>query len=72
MAARGSLVTYYLPRGPSKGQPRAALVIDYHTPGVAADLYVFGNPRTDGAEFGGVTFVSSAAFATTKAPGTWQ
>ncbi len=68
----GSTVTYYLPDGNARGQPRVALVAYAH--GAAADsvldLWVFANPRSDGLKYASALFVPGVQSG--KLPGQWS
>ncbi len=64
--AHGEAVNYYLPDGPSKGQARVALVASYHSGDAqgVVDLWVFGNPRSDGPTYDSPVFVASVSHGT--------
>jgi hypothetical protein len=70
--AHGSIVTYYLPDGNGKGQPRVALVAYAHgsTADSVLDLWVFANPRSDGLKYASALFVPGVQNG--KLPGQWS
>lgn len=70
--AHGSVVTYHLPDGNAKGQPRVALVAYAHgsTADSVLDLWVFANPRSDGLKYAQALFVPGVQFG--KLPGQWS
>jgi hypothetical protein len=74
--APGTIVSYVLPRGPARGQQRPAILVNHHDNEGAgtADLWLFGNPTSDGPEFGGPSpiFIGGVGRDNLKAPNTWS
>ena len=70
--SKGTIVTYHLPDGPSKGAARAALVVEAHDASSTGtlDLYVFGNSRTDGVKYDQPLFVPAVVHGNN--PGQWS
>jgi hypothetical protein len=72
--AKGAVVLYVLPRGPSKGQQRPALVVEHLHSDLRdpCDLWVLPNPKTDGDWYQYPAFVAAAFYDAGKSLGTWS
>ena len=70
--AHGSIVSYHLPDGNAKGQPRVAIVAYAHgsTHDSVLDLWIFANPRSDGLKYNAPLFVPGVQFG--NQPGQWS
>jgi hypothetical protein len=68
----GAIVIYRMGQGHSKGKERAAIIADLNDkgPNGTADIWVFGNPQSDGVDFLTPQFLAGVQHGT--GPGQWS